>query len=68
MIELKRKKITLAASVSCFNLYNIESQMQEVVDSGIDMLHFDVVDSRFNNCIILGTPTLQAIRPHVSCP
>ena len=68
MIELKRKKITLAASVSCFNLYNIESQMQEVVDSGIDMLHFDVVDGRFNNCIILGTPTLQAIRPHVELP
>lgn len=68
MIELKRKKITLAASVSCFNLYNIESQMQEVVDAGIDMLHFDVVDGSFNNCIILGTPTLQAIRPHVSLP
>lgn len=68
MNELIRKDITLAASVSCFNLYNIESQMAEVEDAGIDMLHFDVVDGHFNDCIILGTPTLEAIRPHTKLP
>lgn len=68
MYELKRKKITLAASVSCFNLYNIESQLGEIEEAGVDLLHFDVVDGRFNNCFILGTPTLAAIRPHTQLP
>lgn len=68
MRELKRREITLAASVSCFNLYNIESQMSQVEEAGIDLLHFDVVDGKFNDCIILGTPTLKALRPHTSLP
>lgn len=68
MRELKRKNITLVASVSCFNLYNLESQVPQVEKAGIDMLHFDVVDGRFNDCIILGTPTLEALRPHTSLP
>lgn len=68
MIELKRKQITLVASVSCFNLYNLESQIPQVEEAGIDLLHFDVVDGRFNDCFILGTPTLQALRPHTKLP
>ncbi len=68
MHELKRKKITLAASVSCFNLYNIESQLPLVEEAGVDLLHFDVVDGRFNDCFILGAPTLAAIRPHTRLP
>ncbi len=68
MFELVRKPITLVASVSCFNLYNIESQMSQVEEAGIDLLHFDVVDGNFNDCIILGTPTLEAIRPHTKLP
>lgn len=68
MIKLKRKKITLVASISCFNLYNLESQVPLVEEAGIDLLHFDVVDGKFSDCIILGTPTLQALRPHTKLP
>lgn len=68
MIELKRKEITLVASVSCFNLYNLQSQIPQVEEAGIDLLHFDVVDGRFNDCFILGTPTLEALRPHTRLP
>ncbi len=68
MRELERKKTTLAASVSCFNLYNLASQVPLLEEAGIDLLHFDVVDGRFNDCIILGTPTLQALRPHTTLP
>jgi ribulose-phosphate 3-epimerase len=69
MYELKRsKKITLAASVSCFNLYNVESQLPLVEEAGVELLHFDVVDGRFNDCFILGTPTLAAIHPHTRLP
>ncbi len=61
-------KILVSASVSCMNLYNLEQQMQEVEDSGVSFLHFDVVDGYFNNVFILGLPTLQAIRPHTRLP
>lgn len=73
MWELKRwdttyKNITLTASVSCFNLYNMESQLPLIEEAGISLLHFDVVDGRFNDCIILGIPTLEALRPHTNLP
>lgn len=68
MRELKRNGTTIAASVSCFNLYNLESQVPLLEEAGVELLHFDVVDGRFNDCIILGTPTLQALRPHTSLP
>jgi len=68
MNRLKREGVTLAASVSCFNLYNIESQMKEIEKAGVKLLHFDVVDGRFNDCFILGTPTLEAIRSHTKLP
>ncbi|HHY22800.1 MAG TPA: ribulose-phosphate 3-epimerase [Clostridiaceae bacterium] len=68
MRKLMRKEITLAASVSCFNLYNLESQVPLMEEAGVELLHFDVVDGRFNDCIILGTPTLEALRPHTELP
>lgn len=68
MNRLKREGVTLAASVSCFNLYNIESQMREIEKAGVKLLHFDVVDGKFNDCFILGTPTLEAIRSHTKLP
>jgi ribulose-phosphate 3-epimerase len=64
----REKKIVLSASVACFNLYNIESQLEDVKNAGIDFLHFDVVDGRFNDCFILGTPTLKAIRANTKLP
>lgn len=68
MIGLIRDKIILSASVSCFDLYNISSQLPQIEQANIGLLHFDVVDGSFNDCIILGTPTLADIRPHTSLP
>ena len=68
MNRLNRQEITLSASVSCFNLYNMQSDMEQVHRSRVSFLHFDVVDGRFNSCFILGTPTLAALRPHTQLP
>lgn len=65
---LVRHGVTIAASVSCFDLYNIESQLPIVESSGVGLLHFDVVDGRFNDCFVLGLPTLVAIRRHTTLP
>ena len=68
MYRLNRQGIALSASVSCFDLYNMQSDMEQVHRSAVSFLHFDVVDGRFNSCFILGTPTLAAIRPHTQLP
>jgi ribulose-phosphate 3-epimerase len=62
------KKYTLGASVSCFDLFNLEKQFEEIHAAPIDFLHYDVVDGSFNHCIILGLPLLEAIRPHTKLP
>ena len=64
----KEKQILLVASVSCADLYNLSADIPLVEEAGIDLLHFDVVDGHFNDCIVLGTPTLQALRPHTDLP
>ncbi len=60
--------LTLGASVSCFDLFNLKAQMEEIHSAPIDFLHYDVVDGHFNRCIILGLPLLEAIRPHTKLP
>ena len=61
-------KYTLGASVSCFDLFNLKEQFEQIQDAPIDFLHFDVVDGKFNDCIILGLPLLTAIRSHTKLP
>lgn len=60
--------LILGGSASCFNLYNLEKQFQELTEAPVDFIHFDVVDGRFNECFILGLPTLQMMRPHTALP
>ena len=67
-LDTIQKGIILTASVSCMNLFNLKEDIRRVHASNVSMLHFDVVDGRFNDCIILGTPTLKALRPHTHLP
>ncbi len=62
------KKLVLGGSVSCFDLFNLEKQFEGIHQAPVDFMHFDVVDGSFNQCIILGTPTLQMMRPHTELP
>lgn len=63
-----KNQMKLGASVSCFDLYDLKEQFQQIHEAPIDFMHFDVVDGSFNQCIILGLPTLEAIRPHTALP
>lgn len=58
----------LGGSASCFDLYNLEKQFAQLHVAPVDFIHFDVVDGRFNECFILGLPTLQMMRPHTDLP
>ena len=63
-----KNNYVLGGSASCFDLFNLERQFAGIEGAPVDFVHFDVVDGRFNQCIILGLPTLQAIRPHTKLP
>jgi len=65
---IAKNNLILGGSASCFNLYNLEKQFQELSEAPVDFIHFDVVDGRFNECFILGLPTLQMMRPHTTLP
>ena len=61
-------QMILGASASCFDLYNLEKQMEQIHLAPVDFVHYDVVDGRFNQCIILGLPLLAALAPHTHLP
>lgn len=68
MYQVKQKAITIGASLSCADLYNLKSELKKLEDAKIDFIHYDVVDGRFNDTFILGVPTLRAIRPYTVLP
>lgn len=68
MYVLSQKKITIGASLSCANLYDLKTELKRIEDAGIDYIHYDAIDGRFNDTFILGVPTLRAIRPHTTLP
>lgn len=68
MKTVKKENINVSASVSCMNLCNLKKDMQEVEKSRVSFYHFDVVDGRFNNCFMLGEPTLKSMREEASIP
>ena len=61
-LDINQSGIILAASVSCMDMLHLKRDVERVNKSSVSFLHFDVVDGRFNECFILGTPTLQAIK------
>jgi ribulose-phosphate 3-epimerase len=68
MYVLSQKKILVGASLSCANLCELRTELKRLENAGIDYIHYDVIDGRFNDTFILGIPTLKAIRPHTKLP
>ena len=63
------KKI-ISASVMCVkNLLNLEHDIKELEDLGIDMLHLDAMDGHFVNNITFGPDIFNAIHRYtkLSC-
>ena len=63
-----KNNYVLAGSASCFDLYELRAQLEQIHDAPVDVIHYDIVDGRFNQCLILGLPTLQNMRPHTQLP
>ncbi|MEG0737359.1 MAG: ribulose-phosphate 3-epimerase [Longicatena sp.] len=60
--------ILVSGSLSCINVMNIEKAIQEINESELSFLHYDVVDGRFNNCFVFGDLILEKLRPHTDKP
>lgn len=54
-------KNLVSASVLSADMLNLESEVRKLENSGIDMLHFDVMDGVFVNNISYGLPVLEAV-------
>lgn len=52
----------LSASILSADMLNLESEIKRMEKSGVDMLHFDVMDGAFVNNITYGLPILQQVR------
>lgn len=52
----------VSASILSADMLNLENEVTRLEKSGIDMLHFDVMDGVFVNNITYGLPVLSAIR------
>ena len=52
----------VSASILSANMLKLENEVRRLEKSGIDMLHFDVMDGVFVNNISYGLPILSAIR------
>lgn len=52
----------VSASILSADLLNLESEIKRLEESGVDMLHFDVMDGVFVNNITYGIPVLAQVR------
>lgn len=58
----------VSASLSCADLLNLGKAIEELNQSQIDFIHYDVVDGKFNQCFVLGDLLLEKIRPLTKLP
>lgn len=52
---------SVSASILSADLLNLESEVKKLEKSGVEMLHFDVMDGVFVNNITFGLPVLKQI-------
>lgn len=51
----------ISASVLSADMFNLSSECKRMEQSGVDMLHFDVMDGSFVDNISFGIPVLQSL-------
>ena len=60
-------KIRITPSVMCADLCNLEKDIQELEKSGIDLLHFDLMDAHFVPNMPIGLVLIEQLRQKTEC-
>jgi len=61
------KKISIAPSVMCADLCNLETDIRELEKSGINLLHFDLMDAHFVPNMPIGLALIEQLRQKTDC-
>ena len=62
------KDITLSASLMCFDWLNAGEQLQQIEETGVDLLHIDVVDGKFAPDFTMGSSIINVFREKTKLP
>ena len=57
-----QKSITIAPSIMCADLCNLEKSVREIEEAGLDTLHIDIIDGAFSPSMPLGINTIEQLR------
>ncbi len=60
-------KIRIAPSVMCADLCNLETDIRELEKSGINLLHFDLMDAHFVPNMPIGLALIDQLRQKTDC-
>lgn len=67
-VNLSGGKLAVSASVSCMDIGHLNDVIDEVNTSDISFWHYDVVDGKFNRCLILGDLLYPYLRQRSRLP
>ena len=59
---MQKRKITIAPSIMCADLCNLERSVKQLENEGLDTLHIDVIDGYFSPSMPLGIDTIKQLR------
>lgn len=63
-----RDRVIVSASIACADFGCLKQTFEELEESGVELLHFDVVDGHFAPTFIMGPPVLASLRKYTSLP
>ena len=66
-LSTANKNISIAPSVMCADLCNLETDIRELEKAGINLLHFDLMDAHFVPNMPIGLVLIEQLRQKTDC-